>query len=246
VFLKGIETAVVSNKSLDVEIADSGIGIPQDKLNTIFEAFEQAHGSKRDGAGLGLAITKRLIDLLDGAISVSSTVGKGSNFSLRIPIKQVPTPLLAAQSDPHTSHDADASCDLEERLSRLQILVVDDNDINLKLMHGILTKQGMQCDLANSGALSLQKLHEKDYEIVFLDIQVPEMDGIEVLKKIRSSEKTKSLFVIALTANAMEEVTKSISSWALTNILPSQYYRNCYVRSLSPIPLKLSSFIIEM
>ena len=188
---------------LTVDISDSGIGIPADKISFVFDAFEQAHGAKRDGTGLGLAITKRLVDLLDGTIVVSSELGRGSVFTVRVPMQRVSDTGVIANNT-NISKYILPETEFNESLSKLSVLVVDDNEINLKLMKGIFNKLNVKCELADSGAAALNMLQVASYDIVFLDIQMPKMDGFQVLSRIRQSEKTQANHVVALTANAME------------------------------------------
>jgi signal transduction histidine kinase/DNA-binding response OmpR family regulator len=185
--------------SLRLEVADTGMGIEADKLSAIFEEFTQADGSvsrKFGGTGLGLAITRRLVELHRGTISVSSAIGQGSVFRVLLPLEAVPEG-VCAQLDKERSTAAPAR-------ARERVLVVEDNLVNQKVVVGLLRKHGYQVVIANNGREALDRLEESSYDIVLMDIQMPELDGIQAAGLIRSDGRWRDLPIVAMTAHAMQ------------------------------------------
>lgn len=184
-----------------ISVADEGIGMDRSQISRLFQAFEQVHedsDSNRGGTGLGLAISKRLAQMLDGDISVSSEPGKGSTFELSIP-------LVKAQP-PHTFDVTKAKHQRPTLLKNLRALVVDDSPINLKVATLALQKLGLHCESAKDGQEALQYCKNTLYDVVFMDIRMPVMDGLEATKAIRSQENVgRHVPIIALTANAYKE-----------------------------------------
>ena len=178
------------------EVSDTGIGIAADKINTIFESFKQADANITrlyGGTGLGLAITKRLVELHDSRINVESTYGQGSKFWFTITFNK--------------SADALKTKTKEVEIGlKLNILVVDDNQINRLLIDKVLKKWGVTADFAENGIQALDKIESKgNYDVVLMDIHMPEMGGLEATKLLRAKDDTYSqqLPVIALTASML-------------------------------------------
>ena len=183
-------------------VKDNGIGMTPNQLTTIFESFSQADGSitrTYGGTGLGLAITKALVELMGGTIWVESEFGSGSTFSFCLPMRpgeesvtapQAPSLVLAQQ------HDAE----------QVRILLAEDNEINQEIALEFLTLLGFSTDVAANGREAVEAARDKEYDLILMDIQMPEMDGFEATRQIRASGKAnaKSIPIIAMTANAME------------------------------------------
>ena len=188
--------------TLQFTVADSGTGIPADKLLYIFDKFTQADGSvtrKYGGTGLGLAITRRLVDLHHGEIHVASELGRGTTFTVTLQCdvlagqggqEKIPARIPALQSDPSRSP--------------ARILVVEDNPVNQKVVMAVLRKRGFAIELANDGQEALGKLKTAEpFDLVLMDVQMPVLDGLETTRLIRREAQWKTLPIIAMTAHAM-------------------------------------------
>ncbi len=183
-----------------IAISDTGPGISAAKIERIFEAFEQEDVStsrKYGGTGLGLTISRQLIDLMGGKIWVESEPGRGSTFSLEISLEICSPPGRRV-------HQAEQAHVPES----LNILVAEDNAVNQRLIKAILTKNGWNVSMAANGqeALSQLKQASQPFDLILMDCQMPGMNGYECTREIRraeSSENTKSIPIIAMTANAM-------------------------------------------
>ncbi|WP_423147167.1 PAS domain S-box protein [Rubrolithibacter danxiaensis] len=185
--------------SILFKVSDTGIGIAANKLQLIFDAYTQADSDtsrKYGGTGLGLAITKKLIELYHSQINVESELGKGTTFSFTISFKKVGEAESVLNPVEELEEDLDA-----------YVLVVDDNSINRLLAGKVLKKWNVQADFAENGREAIEKIRENRYDIVLMDIHMPEMDGDEAVKIIRElpEERFKELPVIALTGSAIKE-----------------------------------------
>jgi PAS domain S-box-containing protein len=187
---------------LRFSIRDTGIGIPLEKHAKIFQAFEQGDNSmtrKFGGTGLGLAIASRLAGLMGGEITVESEPGQGSTFHFTVRFaRAVASPVNAESSPP----------DSQPPLSRrLRILLAEDNDFNQIVTRGLLHKQGHQVTVAGNGKEVLAALEKEQFDLVLMDIQMPDMDGFEVTARVRATEQGtgRHLPIIALTAHALKQ-----------------------------------------
>jgi two-component system sensor histidine kinase/response regulator len=201
-----IEVETDEDHQMLVHVRDSGIGIPKNKLDTIFEKFTQADASttrKYGGTGLGLAISRELALLMRGTITVTSEAGKGSCFTLRIPMEVPSGEVCFVTEAPVRTHT-------ETREARFRtdarILAVDDHPINLMFLLKLLKKLGItQVDTAENGQEALDKITLQAYDLVLMDCQMPEMDGYTATHTVRLQEQdgTSHVPIIAMTANAM-------------------------------------------
>lgn len=185
--------------TLRFDVSDTGIGIPQDKMDVIFQSFRQVDGDiKRrfGGTGLGLSIVKRLIELQNGTIWVSSTEGVGTTFSFELSYEDTGEPALqnAVRSQiPKLETDKD-----------LSVLVVEDNAMNRKYVSNLFNKWGVRYEMAFNGKIGYEMAQAKAYDLILMDIQMPEMDGYETTIAIRNSNNpNRETPIIALTASAM-------------------------------------------
>jgi PAS domain S-box-containing protein len=196
-----------SGDRLYVAVEDTGMGIPAEKLGEIFDKFTQADASvtrKYGGTGLGLAITKQLVTLMGGEIGVESAPGKGSTFWFAIPCNLAEENQVALQSD-----DCAIFCQAVEHrtpIANAKILLVDDYHVNQVFAEKLLRKFGFtQIDFAENGMVALEKYHANRYDMIFMDCQMPELDGYITTEEIRAAETCGDHHtpIIAMTANAM-------------------------------------------
>jgi signal transduction histidine kinase/CheY-like chemotaxis protein len=188
-------------------VEDTGIGIPSSKHKLIFESFRQVDGSttrKYGGTGLGLAITARLVELMGGAITISSEPGSGTRFRFTARFGEsqgVPEEETAA---PQVPVRAPEPSDLTEA-SPLRVLVAEDNLVNQRVAVAMLAKRGYDVTLASNGNEALQALARSVFDLVLMDVQMPEMDGLEATRRIRKIESSTAhhIPVVAMTAHAM-------------------------------------------
>jgi PAS domain S-box-containing protein len=194
------EKETVSNVSLKFSIADSGIGIPASKLESIFDSFTQASASttrKFGGSGLGLTITKKLIELQGGALSVKSEDGKGSEFTFTIDYLKVKKNNMESKI---INDDKELTPDF---LVGKKILMVEDNPLNQQLGHFVFKRWGQQVHLAENGKIAIEMLEKEHFDLILMDIQMPVMDGNDATRYIREKMGEKSQIpIIALTAHA--------------------------------------------
>lgn len=181
-------------------VRDSGIGMPPEKLSSIFEPFTQLDSSstrKRGGTGLGLPISSKLVDLMGGRLVVSSEPGSGTAFSFTIPVPVAPSV--------ESVEDLKAAAS-ESLIARpLKILVAEDNQINQRLVLSMLERAGYLVSLVSSGARAVEEAVHGGYDAVLMDVQMPDLDGIEATHAIRRAEEgtSRRVPIIAMTAHAM-------------------------------------------
>jgi CheY-like chemotaxis protein len=208
-----VETA--TQATLRVAVRDTGIGIPKSRQAAIFESFTQADESssrKYEGAGLGLAISKQIVELLGGEIDVRSDPGRGSTFwftavfgrdhSASVASPAAAAPKIAAAPQAIREEVAPTPAQSLRRLSR--ILLAEDNKVNQRITLRLLEKLGIQADAVINGREAVEALAEHDYDLVLMDCQMPEMDGFEATLAIREKERNgRRTPICALTANSM-------------------------------------------
>jgi signal transduction histidine kinase/ligand-binding sensor domain-containing protein/CheY-like chemotaxis protein len=195
---------------LRFEVSDTGIGIAEDQLEKLFKPFNQIDSSTSrnyGGTGLGLVICERLIKLMDGQISVSSTQGAGSCFAFYIETRMHTTSGIPGEPQQSQNDSEDSKELLTEAFALkypLEILIAEDNLMNQKLIIRVLNKLGYQPALANNGTEVIDMCKEDQYQLILMDIQMPQMDGLQATKIIRKAAGRQPL-IMAMTANAMNE-----------------------------------------
>ena len=182
--------------SMELSVTDTGIGIPEDKLDIIFEKFTQADSSvsrRFGGTGLALAITRSLIEMQHGTIQVESEIGHGSSFTVTLayPIADEHTPV----------HDAGS---VGSKAAPGRILIVEDNEVNQKLVSAVLQKNGHTVTIVNNGLEALEAMESEDIRMILMDVQMPVMDGLEATRVIRKNPRWETIPIVAMTARAME------------------------------------------
>jgi CheY-like chemotaxis protein/HPt (histidine-containing phosphotransfer) domain-containing protein len=191
-------TTSLKNKMLWFEIQDSGLGVRKEDIPAMFNAFEQVKNERNRnivGTGLGLPISKAFVEMMGGSITLESEYGEGCVFNIIIPMEEGDESKVNREI---TSHKAQAISAPDAK-----VLVVDDNDFNLKVAEGLLELFDINADLAMSGDEAIDKVLNNEYDLVFMDHMMPEMDGLETTAEIRKVIH-KQLPIIALTANAVQ------------------------------------------
>jgi signal transduction histidine kinase/ActR/RegA family two-component response regulator len=190
--------------TLQIAVTDNGIGIAaeqQARLFFPFERLEEDMTSKYGGTGLGLAISSRIVEMMDGKIRVDSSPGKGSTFTFTVRMQRVGVRSEAA--------DTPANPEQKDDFSGFRILLVDDVEINREIVLSILEPMGLEIDCATNGREAVRMFREapQRYHLIFMDLQMPEMDGLEATRNIRASRAPNALTVpvVAMTANTFKE-----------------------------------------
>ena len=227
-----------------IEIKDSGIGIPEHELETIFKTFEQVDSGanrKYGGTGLGLSICRKLARLMNGDLTVTSTMGAGSCFTLRLPLVR-----LAEKMVPKEATACDA---VPEQMKKLDVLVAEDNKVNQVVIQSLLKGCVGNIDIVDDGNQVLDALKVKQYDLILMDKQMPGMDGIAATREIRLSDKSwRDVYIIAVTADAFDGakeellaqgmddyISKPISQDALVKVLGRAIDRRLARQSLDPV-----------
>jgi signal transduction histidine kinase/DNA-binding response OmpR family regulator/HPt (histidine-containing phosphotransfer) domain-containing protein len=209
VHLEVLSTGAYDGKyALEFKVTDTGIGIPEEKQAQVFESFVQGTGDttrKYEGTGLGLTIVKSIVELQEGKIALKSASGKGSTFTISLAFDQ------AVQHVQHAEINSTTQ-EVIESLEGISVLVVEDNAVNQLLVKKVLQKFGCKTDVASNGVRAIESLRTGRYDIVLMDIQMPEMDGFEATQYIRTKlpPPVCNIPIIAMTAHSfVPEVEKT-------------------------------------
>lgn len=203
-------------------VTDTGIGIAPEKINLLFQAFEQGHVLSKNnygGTGLGLAITKRLVELMQGEVGVSSQIGIGSTFWFTARLQRfkksneniinLPETLECTNSEQQLSHDHQGA----------RLLIVEDNIVIREIIRELLSNSNFIIDEATDGIGAIKKSKQQRYDLILMDIQMPQIDGLEATKVIRSLSGSATTPIIALTANAFTEDKTACFDAGMTDFL---------------------------
>jgi signal transduction histidine kinase/ligand-binding sensor domain-containing protein/CheY-like chemotaxis protein len=224
-----------------VSVSDTGIGIPPEKVPLLFAKFTQADASttrRYGGTGLGLAISKQLVEIMGGSITVESRLGEGSRFVFTIALPRgtegpasAPASDLAGlrvliESDTPKSKDSLAS-------SHLRVLVAEDNVVNQKLAIGLLEKLGLRADVAANGIEALEMFELLPYDVIFMDCQMPEMNGYDAATEIRRREaQGRHVAIIAMTADVIKGSRERCMAAGMDDYISKPINRNAIVAAL--------------
>lgn len=211
-------------------VTDSGIGIPPDKIDSIFAPFAQAEDStsrRFGGTGLGLSIVTRLVELMQGVVSVESEPGQGTSFSVSI---------LLHQADSAVKNDiAIEEGDAHQRLAGKRILLAEDNGVNQKIAEKLLSRYGCRVTLAGNGQQAINLAAEQDFDLILMDVQMPEMDGLDATRHLRMqmhSGQIRRLPIIALTANAMAEDREECLAAGMDDFIAKPFRADAMIATL--------------
>ncbi len=205
--------------SILFRVQDTGIGIPEEHLSRLFTAFTQADASvsrRFGGTGLGLAISKNLANLMGGDLWAESEEGKGSTFFFTMRAEVCPAEMLGEGSPSMQERSREEYAEAKANLAGKHILVVEDNEINREIAESLLDGLGLVIDMAENGEEAVRMVQETPYDLVFMDMQMPVMDGLTATRHIRALPANANttfipytnLPIIAMTANAMEDDKK--------------------------------------
>jgi CheY-like chemotaxis protein/nitrogen-specific signal transduction histidine kinase len=219
------------NGSLRFSVSDTGPGIPEEKIVTLFDAFSQIDASstrKHEGLGLGLAISRELVRLMNGEIGMKNREAHGACFWFT-----VPQSLSYLEKDPKKrseKHAVTAAKPIQPAMlpatgDRPRILVAEDNPVNQQVVLLMLKKSGLQADLASNGKEAVQAIEKRHYDLIFMDIQMPEMDGLEATRIIRMIESEQNTPIVALTAHTRQEDRDSCFDAGMNDFLPKPLNR---------------------
>jgi PAS domain S-box-containing protein len=233
--------------TLKFSVIDTGIGIAGEKIETLFDAFTQADASttrKFGGTGLGLSIAKSLIEMMGGRIDVSSQVGRGSIFTFTVVLHPAGAAKTAFSAPEHPEGQIAVDDFAKKKHDEVLILVAEDFPINQEVVLEFLQRFGFAAHVVENGKKAIQALEKNDYDLVLMDVQMPEMDGIEATRVIRdpqSNVRNHDICIVALTGHAMkgdrkrylevgmnDYLSKPINSKALYDVL----IRNLPVRDI--------------
>jgi CheY-like chemotaxis protein len=197
-------------------VTDTGIGIPAQALPSLFDHFTQADTStsrRYGGSGLGLAICRQLVDLMGGHIDVTSEPGQGSEFRVTLTLRRIDV-----EAQPEAARPEPARAD---RGRPLRILVAEDNQVNQMLMVAMLGQMGHFCDVVANGREALQQIRSTPYDLVLMDIQMPEMDGVAATQAIRRLPgPVARVPIVAVSANVLPEQRQSYLAAGMDDYVP--------------------------
>lgn len=227
----------VDTIKLRIAVADSGIGIAEEDRNKLFVRFSQVDASdtrKYGGSGLGLVITKQIVELMGGDISVQSKEGLGSTFIVEVPLKLIKS--AESAEDAANAREEDAAVFSLAGHSRARILVAEDEPVNQQVIGKLLGMAGYSYDIAENGEKAVELFKQKEYQVALFDVQMPVMDGLAATQEIRAielEEGRKRLPIIAVTARAMFGDKERILEAKLDDYIAKPYNLNDVVEILN-------------
>jgi CheY-like chemotaxis protein len=205
---------------LRFEVRDTGIGIPPEAVQRLFASFSQADASttrRFGGTGLGLAISKKLAEGMGGSVGVESALGKGSLFLVELPLQASAAP---------EEHEPVKNVAVVPLKDTVHVLLVEDNPINQKLAGTLLGRLGFTYELAENGREAINAAEAKAYSLILMDMQMPEIDGLEATRRIRAGNgPNANTWIIALTANAMQSDQEACREAGMDDFLSKPFSR---------------------
>lgn len=206
---------------ITLAVRDSGIGIPPDQRDRLFQPFNQAEGPLQrhtGGSGLGLAISRQLAEVLGGRMEMDSKVGRGSEFRLCVPMRRAPATVQTPDTRTATPHSAQL---------KGRVLVAEDNAINQLIAQRMLEKLGLEVLIAPNGHQAIRMAQEEDLDLILMDVQMPEIDGLEATRKLKAAGLSTP--VIALTANATLNARQDCLDAGMVDFLSKPFrFRNLH------------------
>ncbi len=203
--LVGYDRIDESRYNLIIEISDTGIGIPKDRIEQIFDDFEQASNDisrQYGGTGLGLTICKNLIDMMDGYIEVESDEGKGASFTITLPLRVL-------KEDEAKALQSESTVELKNYHKK--VLVAEDNVVNQRVAQKMLSRVGVDADIVYDGEAAIEAANNRPYDLIMMDLEMPVVDGLEATRVILAGNgPNKNTPILALTASVMEDDRKRI------------------------------------
>ncbi len=232
------ETDFENSILLHCTISDTGIGMTGAQIARLFQSFNQADVSvsrKYGGTGLGLAICKQLVELMGGSIDVKSKPGEGSHFHFKVPLEKVERQNDVTQESGESALTQNTGKSL---LCGARVLVVEDNHINQLLISNVLKMTSASFDLASGGQEAIEKANINSYDIILMDINMPEMDGLETTRAIRAQENYKDTPIIALTGNADPETRRDCQEAGMNDYVTKPFKQTSLFETLDRWHLK--------
>lgn len=238
-----VDAHLLDGGILEFVVADTGRGIAPERIDSVFNAFTQADNSTTrlyGGSGLGLTICRRLVELMGGRIRAESELNVGSRFCFEIPCRAATAePSQASEAPEQGVAQADAQTESRPQASvlpPLSILVAEDNQDNQALLFAFLAKHPVQLDVADDGAIAIKKFRSGQYDLILMDMQMPEVDGYTASRRIRELEQAEGRSrtpIIALTAHAMPEEVQQMMAAGCDAHLAKPLRRKLLIQTLA-------------
>lgn len=206
-----------------ITVSDTGVGISEDRLPYIFDAFTQEDTSttrKFGGSGLGLSIVKKLVDLMGGTLTAKSEPGEGTCFTVVLPFDQ------ASEQERNQLIQNKRNVSADDKRPRLRVLVAEDNAVNAIIAEAFLTQFGHRVVVAENGLEAVAAMSENDFDLILMDIHMPEMNGIDATKAIRKTDAGAHIPIIGLTAEAFAERHLQFKNAGMNDVLTKPFTEN--------------------